>query len=228
MKAKKILSLLAFPSLILFLFLIGFIFREQLLGIFSSPEKLKVWISSTGIRAPLVFIAVQTVQVIVFFIPGEIPQVAGGYLFGVWLGSILSVIGIALGSIVDFLLSRLMGVPFAHALFKRDKVEKVRKIAKSPRAKLVFFLFFLIPGIPKDILCYAAGLTAMKLHIFLLLSLLGRLPGIAGSALMGDAAAGKRWILAGSILVISTILFILGYFFRSKIQNMLERFSTWD
>jgi uncharacterized membrane protein YdjX (TVP38/TMEM64 family) len=62
----------------------------------------------------------------------------------------------------------------------------------------------------------------MKLHIFLLFSTLGRIPGIVGSALIGDAAADRRWILAGTIFFIAAVLFVLGFLFREKIQRFLE------
>ena len=223
---RKILSLVTFPSFFLAIVLFGLLYREQLLIIFYSPERLRGWILSTNLLAPILFIFVQTIQVIVFFIPGEVPQIAGGYLFGVWKGSLLSIIGIAIGSMFSFLLSRFLGIPFVYALFDREKVEAVRKISGSHKAKISFFLFFLIPGIPKDILCYAGGLSPMKLHQFLVLSTLGRLPGIIGSAFMGDAAAERKWILAGVVFFIAIILFILGFLFRGKIQSYLERFST--
>ena len=89
--------------------------------------------------------------------------------------------GITLGATFNFVISRALGVPFVNALFKRENVERTRKIANSPKARVSFFLFFLIPGIPKDILCYVAGLSIMKLHIFLLFSTLGRIPGILGN-----------------------------------------------
>jgi uncharacterized membrane protein YdjX (TVP38/TMEM64 family) len=200
MRARKILSLLAFPCLFLSLLVVAFVLRDQLLVLFSSPQMLREWIRGTGVVAPLVFVAVQAFQVVVFFIPGEIPQVAGGYLF-------------------------VLGVLFVNALFKPENVERTRRIANSPKAKVSFFLFFLIPGIPKDILCYVAGLSIMKFHVFLLFSTLGRIPGIIGSALMGDAAADRRWILAGTILFVAAALFVLGFLFRERIQRVLERLA---
>jgi len=223
MKAKKVLSVLAFPCLFLSLLVVAFVLRSRLLNLFSSPQILREWIRGTGVVAPLVFVAVQAFQVVVFFIPGEIPQVAGGYLFGLWKGTFLSLAGITLGATFNFGISRALGVPFVNALFKREAVERTRKIANSPKARGSFFLFFLIPGIPKDILCYVAGLSIMKLHVFLLFSTLGRIPGILGSALMGDAAADRRWILAGTILFIAAVLFVLGFLFRERIQRVLER-----
>jgi uncharacterized membrane protein YdjX (TVP38/TMEM64 family) len=222
MRIKKLLSLLAFPCLFLALLVLTFVLRRQLLDLFSSPQALREWIRATGVVAPLVFVAVQAFQVVFFFIPGEIPQGAGGYAFGLWIGTVLSVTGITLGATFNFVIARILGVPFVNALFTSQKVEQARKIATSPKARLSFFLFFLIPGIPKDILCYVAGLSIMKLHLFLLYSTLGRIPGIIGSALIGNAAADRRWILAGTVFFIAAALFVLGFLLRERIQHLLE------
>jgi uncharacterized membrane protein YdjX (TVP38/TMEM64 family) len=222
MKLRKLLSLLAFPCLLLGLLVLAFVFRGPLVRLFGSPQTLREWIRATGVVAPLVFVAVQAFQVVFFFVPGEIPQVAGGYLFGLWKGTLLSLAGITLGATFNFMISRLLGVPFVNALFNPQNVQRTRRIANSTKARLSFFLFFLIPGIPKDILCYVAGLSVMKLHIFLVFSTLGRVPGILGSALIGDAAADRRWILAGTVFFIAVLLFVLGFLFRGRIQRLLE------
>jgi uncharacterized membrane protein YdjX (TVP38/TMEM64 family) len=214
--------MLAFPLLFILLLVLTVVFWSELWTLFSSPQTLREWIRSTGVIAPLVFVLVQAFQVVFFFVPGEIPQVAGGYMFGLWTGTLLSLAGITLGAAFNFVISRLLGVPFVGVLFSAEKVERARRIATSPKVRLSFFLFFLIPGIPKDILCYVAGLSVMKLHIFLLFSTLGRIPGIMGSALIGDAAADRRWILAGTIFFVAAVLFVLGFLFRDRIQRLLE------
>lgn len=222
MTTRRVLSIFAFPLLFLVLIVLTVVFWRELWSLFSSPQTLREWIRSTGVIAPVVFVAVQTFQVVFFFIPGEIPQVAGGYMFGLWTGTLLSLIGITLGAAFNFMISRLLGVPFVNVLFSAEKVENTRRITSSPKARLSFFLFFLIPGIPKDILCYVAGLSVMKLPIFLLFSTLGRVPGIVGSALIGDAAADRRWILAGTIFFAAAVLFVIGFLFRERIQHLLE------
>ena len=228
MRVRKILSLVAFPALFAAILAAGILFRRQIVELSVSTQRLKEWIASAGALAPLAFVGVQALQVIVFFIPGEIPQVAGGFLFGIWKGSLLSLAGISLGATFNFLMARLLGVPFVNALFAREKVERARRLADSPRARLSFFLFFLIPGIPKDILCYAAGLSSLGLASFLAFSTLGRLPGVVGSALMGQAAAGRRWLLAGVLVLAAVSLFVLGFLFRDRIQKFLERWSRPD
>ncbi len=224
-KGKNVLSIIAFPMLFVLIFLFAFIFRRQLWGIFSSPDKLKRWVISGGILSPLLFIGLQALQVIVFIIPGEVPQIAGGYLFGIPDGILLSVTGIAIGSTLSFYLSRALGIPFVRSIFKSEQVEKMEKLIVSPRSKLAFFLLFLIPGIPKDILCYIAGLSPMKILIFLLISTTGRIPGIIGSVMMGDAAADKQWVFAGIIFTIAVVLFFIGFLFREKLERWIASLS---
>nr|MQY76707.1 TVP38/TMEM64 family protein [Spirochaeta sp.] len=161
---KKIFFLLAFPLLISSLVVFTIIYQKDIWSVFASTEALRAWIASLGFIAPLAFVGLQCLQVIIFIIPGEVPQIAGGYLFGLWWGSLLSVSGIIIGSAVNFMLARLLGLPFVRLLFSPEKIEYAGRIATSPRARISMFLLFLIPGIPKDILCYGAGLTPLNLH----------------------------------------------------------------
>ena len=224
-KRKKVLAYIGFPLLFVVIFAFAYLFKEPLWEIFSSPEGLKQWISGRRL-ASVIFVLLQLLQVVVFIIPGEVPQIAGGYLFGMWEGLFLSLAGIVLGSAISFYLARFLGVPFVKAIFKPAQVEKTEKLISSARSKLAFFLLFLIPGIPKDILCYVAGLSNIKFYQFLIISTFGRLPGIVGSVMMGDAAAGKRWLFAGVVFTIAVILFFLGFIFRERIEVWVERFSS--
>ena len=221
----RILALIGFPLLIATIFVPVVIFRREIWAFFTSSENLRAWVSARGALAPLVFMAIQALQVIVFIIPGEVPQIAGGYLFGVWLGALYSAAGILIGSAVSFFLSRLLGVPFVNALFKKEQVEKVMRFLDSRRSRFVFFLLFLIPGIPKDILCYVAGISPMRFPFFLAASFAGRLPGILGSAIIGNAAAGQKWLLTGIVGAIALLFFGAGLILRTRIESWVERIS---
>ena len=222
---KRIAALIAFPLFLVGTIVVVLVFREDIWRVFTSAERIQEAVSNLGVSAPLGFIAIQFVQVVIFIIPGEIPQVAGGYLFGMWLGSVYSIIGIIAGSAFNFYLARILGVPFVQTLFKRETVAKFDKITHSTRAQIAFFLLFVIPGIPKDSLCYVAGLSALRFPAFLLITTVGRLPGIIGSAAMGNAAASRQWILAIIIFSIATILFVVGLMFKERVHLIIERFA---
>jgi uncharacterized membrane protein YdjX (TVP38/TMEM64 family) len=223
--ARRVLALAGFPLLIAAIPVPVVIWRRELWQMFSSTAGLREWVASTGALAPLVFIAVQTLQVVVFVIPGEVPLIAGGYLFGPWLGALLSVGGILVGSAIDFFLARLAGMPFVRALFPGDQVDRIGRMLGSRGARIAFFLLFLIPGIPKDVLCYLAGLSPLRFPFFLGASMLGRLPGIVGGAIIGDAAAGRRWPLVIGLGAVAVALFVAGWLLRERIQSWIERLA---
>ena len=219
----KIVSLVVFPLFFVAILIVVLLFREEIWQVFSSSENIRSTVESWGIAAPLSFIGLQFIQVVVFIIPGEVPQIAGGYLFGMALGTVYSVIGILLGSSFNFALARIFGVPFVRALFGEERLKKFDAISRSPRAQIAFFLLFVIPGIPKDILCYVAGVSPLKYLAFALVSMVGRLPGIVGSAAIGGAAAASKWVIAGIILGVASVLFLLGVVFRQRLQSFVER-----
>jgi len=199
-------------------------FRSDIFRLFSSPEVLQDWVRAWGWKAPFAFVLLQFFQVVVFFIPGEIPQIAGGYVFGTVQGSLLSSFGILLGSTFNFFLARMFGLPLVLRLFGREKIARFEALLSSRRAVGAFFLLFVVPGVPKDFLCYLAGLASFRFPAFMAISFAGRLPGILGSSLMGSAAAERRWILAGVLVAIAGLLFLAGLRWRDRFQTWLERF----
>ena len=223
---RRALAIIGFPLLIAAVIVPVFIWHKELWDLFSSRHELRAWIQGWGVWAPLVFIGIQALQVIVFIIPGEVAQILGGYLFGAWKGTLLSVLGILIGSAVDFGLARALGRPFVAALVPPERLESMEKLLSTRSARIIFFLLFLIPGIPKDILCYVAGLTPIGFLFFIAASTLGRLPGIPGSSMIGSAAASDRWVLMGIISAAALLLFGAGFILRPRIQKWVERIAS--
>jgi uncharacterized membrane protein YdjX (TVP38/TMEM64 family) len=198
----------------------------QLWSLFSDPQAIRQTVEGWGALAPLGFIAVQITQVVIFALPGEVSQVAGGYLFGFGFGSFLSVVGIGLGSAIAFGLSRWLGVAFVHHIAGPATVAKFDRLMASPKFISSLFLLFLIPGIPKDILCYVAGLSQVKVLPFLGLSVVARLPGIFGSSLIGKALFQGDWWMLAAVAGAAVVLFSVGWWFREPIFGWVERFAV--
>jgi uncharacterized membrane protein YdjX (TVP38/TMEM64 family) len=213
----------AFPLFIGLTVVLVLVFRVELWNFFKDREALRAWIGGRGALGPLAYIGLQVIQVVIFMIPGEIVQVAGGYVFGFGLGSLYTVLGIALGSLVNFYAGRLLGRPFVESLFAREKIERVERVTGSGKGMAGFFLLFVIPGIPKDVLCYIAGFSSLGLPAFLAVSMAGRLPGILGSAYMGSAAYSGAWRGAAIVLVAAAFLFAVGLAFKERIQEGIAR-----
>ena len=152
---------------------------------FSDRDELVEFLRADGWRGPLLLIVVQFVQVILFAIPGEITQVAAGYVFGAWLGFLYSFVGILIGSGTAFVIGRILGRPLSERLFGKAALEKLDRAVGSSRGRTAVFLLFLLPGAPKDAMSYGAGVTGMPFLEFLLISNLGRTPALLFSTLFG-------------------------------------------
>ena len=193
-------------------------FLEEL----SNKDRLIGALQEEGSKGPLLCIAAQFVQVVIFAIPGEITQVAAGYVFGPWRGFLYSVIGIMAGSAFNFYFARIVGRPTLERFINRQTLDKVDKALNSAKGKSAMFLLFLLPGAPKDAMCYGAGVTKMGLVEFVVITGLARSPALFASILIG-AHAGRgdyrSMILTGLIVV----FVIAGYWFYERYRSQGQR-----
>lgn len=221
-RAYKIAVGMLFPLFIAGVLLVAWYTRESWTMVLDSRVDAQEWITQFGAWAPLVYIAVQVFQVVVFIVPGDVVQIAGGYLFGVFGGLAYSIVGIAIGSAVDFTVARLLGRTFVEGVFGAERVAEFDRVSSSSRARTGFFLLFVIPGIPKDVLVYVAGVSTLRFPTFLLVTMTGRLPGILGSAIIGDSAAQERWFLSVFVFGIAVVFFTLGVLYRRRLQRWVD------
>jgi uncharacterized membrane protein YdjX (TVP38/TMEM64 family) len=227
MKKRRIsIEALAFPVIILALLATAFAFRGELTAVFRDPETLEAWIAGLGAEARLAFLAVQVFQVLVFVVPGEVVQISGGYLFGIFEGALWSTLGIAVGASINYAVGRYAGRAFIDRFLSEKAAARFTSIATSARGKQGFFLLFVIPGIPKDVLCYVGGSALMGFWGFLLISTLGRLPGIIGSAVIGGSAAAEQWLVSITVFGLAVVLFLLGVAFRKRLERVVERLTV--
>lgn len=193
------------------------------LGTDDGLERFVNEIQSTGIFGALILTLIQTLQVVVAFIPGEFVELAAGVMFGPWLGLIICLIGLNLGTLLIFGFVRWFGKAFVFDNVKIKQLEKLNFLNNPRRALIIMFFIFIIPGIPKDVLIYLVPLTKVKLHHFMIISSIARIPTIITSTITGSAVMEDNYILAIILTVTSAILAILGILFNSKICAWLDR-----
>lgn len=164
-----------------------------------SQEEFRAYIQSFGVMGWLVLLGLQFLQVFIALIPGELLETAAGYAFGPLMGTVVCYVGIAAASSVVFFLTRKFGVRLVEVFISREKINELRFInTESKRNNLIFLIFF-IPGTPKDLLTYFVGLTDIKLHVFLAISLVARIPSVISSTFGGHLLGeGQYW---GAILL---------------------------
>lgn len=161
-------------TIIVTILLVMFVIYGLKIGIFQDKEILINYIKRFGIFAPLFFIAFQAFQVIFPVIPGGASCLAGVLAFGSVFGFIYNYIGLVLGSICAFYLSKNYGKSLVLKLFKKETVDKYIGYINTNQFNKLFFLGIFLPGLPDDLLCYVAGLSKMSYRMFIVIILLGK------------------------------------------------------
>ncbi|MFH1146126.1 MAG: VTT domain-containing protein [Pseudomonadota bacterium] len=197
---------------------------EGISDLISSRDKVRYFISSFGPLAPLAFIGVQVMQVIVSPIPGEATGFMGGYLFGAIPGFLYSTVGLTLGSWLAFSISRLFSPYMARRLTGSKTYNKLNFVVQR-EGLLIAFLLFLLPGFPKDYLCYLLGLSVMPTSAFMIISTIGRMPGTLMLVLQGSKVFEQQYSGFFILMGISFIIAIPSYIFRERIISWLSRNS---
>src|SRR5215468_10973000 len=96
-----------------------------LVRLYVDKKFLKTTLNQWGILAPVLFMLLQALQVIISPIPGDATGFLGGYLFGEWLGLLYSTIGLTFGSIVSFWIGRWLGERYVRKLVSKEMWEKL-------------------------------------------------------------------------------------------------------
>ena len=135
---------------------------------------MRAYLQSWGPWAPLVFVVIQALQVVIAPIPGELTGIVGGFLFGTFRATIYSSLGLTLGSAIAFLAARVVGLPLVKLVVRQETLDKFHFLTES-RGTIVTLILFMIPGFPKDTLSYLLGLSPMVfLNFFVICGQIGR------------------------------------------------------
>ena len=211
-KQKKILSLAAVVIFILLSLALAWFVGRPLIRFARQPEQFRAWVEGHGLWAPLAYAAMVFLQVVVAVIPGEPLEIAGGYAFGAWQGTALCLAGAVLGSVAVFALVRRWGRGLVEVFFPAAKLEKLHFLLRtSPKRTALLWLIFTVPGTPKDLLCYFAGLTDLPWRTWLLIATVGRLPSIVTSTVGGSALGEQNYRAAIIAFAIALAVAGAGY-----------------
>ena len=210
-KRQKIIILAVMALLLAAFAAIGIAVGVPLVRSASEPEHFRKWIESLGLWGDFAYMALVALQVVVAIIPGEPVEILGGYAFGVWHGTVLYLIGAFLGSVIVFLFVRKCGRAAAEVFFSKEKIESLKFLHTSPKRTLIFSIIFTVPGTPKDLLVYFAGLTDMKLSTWLIICSFGRIPSAITSTIGGSALGEGEYSSAVLALIITAVLSLAGF-----------------
>lgn len=196
---------------------------KPLIQFAQEPERFRAWVEEQGVLAPIAFLGMIVLQIVVAVIPGEPLEIAAGYAFGAVNGTLLCLIGAFVGRVAVFLLVRRFGTRAVEVFFPLEQLNALSVLQNKRKLTLwVFFLFFL-PGTPKDVLCYVVGLTNLPLRSWLAISAVAPLPSIVTSTIGGDALGMGNYAFAILVFVITMAASGAGLLVYRRVCQTRER-----
>ncbi len=167
-----------------------------------------------GAKGFFVLFGLECAQIFLVILPGEPLEILAGMCYGSVGGTIFLTVSILIITTCIFYLVKIFGKKLVYEFFSKEKVDKIEKskfFNNPKRVELIMFILFFIPGTPKDLLVYVAGLLPIKPLRFILISTFARFPSIISSTLAGSNIMQGKWVNIAIIYFI-TFLLIIGIF----------------
>lgn len=200
-----VITILLLIGLTIYLFpIMGKLFEEQ------GRENFKNEIQSSGFTGILILLSLQAVQILLPILPGEPIEILAGMCYGALGGTIFLLISVFLITTLIFFTVRKLGRSFVYGVCSEEKIKKLEnnKLFKNPKKiEYIMLILFLIPGTPKDLLVYVAGLLPIKPLRFIVISTFARFPSIISSTVAGSSIVEGNWKF-GILLYILTFLIV--------------------
>lgn len=177
------------------------------IGSFFTRDKLLGILERAGDTAPIVFILIMALAVVISPIPSLPLDIAAGVFFGPLLGTLYAAIGALLGAVISFFIARILGREMVEKL-SRGHILICRECTNSLMTKIVF-LSRLVPFVSFDIVSYGAGLTKMSVLGFSIATFLGMLPLTFVYTYFGSVLVINRWVGLGAGAVMVGMFFLV-------------------
>jgi uncharacterized membrane protein YdjX (TVP38/TMEM64 family) len=184
---------------------------------YSTRDDFQEFARTFGVWAPVAFMVLQAIQVIITPISHYSVGYMGGFLFGPLWGTVYNYVGRLIGHVSAYILARTIAVPLAKRFVPQKTIAKYEKIV-STRSDMLLVIYFL-PFFPDDELSYLAGLSRMRFRSFFLANLFGQIGGSMGMAYLGAGINTKDplfWILMGVTIAGFPLLWYMGRRERHK------------
>lgn len=191
---------------------------ESFVDFFSDPSNIRDMVARNPLKSRLLFFFANFIQVVIAIMPGEPFELAAGYAFGAVEGTLICMAAVYAASIPIFLLVKRYGRPVIELFFEPEKIDEVKLFQKPGRLNALMFILMFVPGTPKDILTYLAGLTPMKLSTWLLV-VSARILSVVTSTVSGGLIGSQNYLFAITVFLVTAFIALLGIFLYRRLNR---------
>ena len=222
-KAKTFKYILMILVIALFVGLIVYLF--PVIRNLSTPEgqiDFKNHVANLGVLGYLALFGLQFAQIFLIVLPGEPIEILAGMCYGGTGGLTFITISVFIITSIVFFAVRKFGRKFVYSFCSKERIEKIEnsKLFKNPKKiEWIMLILFLIPGTPKDLLVYIAGLLPLKPLRFILISTFARIPSVISSTFAGSNLVAGNWKFSIIIYVVTFLLVGIAIYVINKLDK---------
>ena len=224
-KKNKVFAAVKFAVLLMIVIglpLYVYVFHKDFILQFRSFDEVVAFLRQYKSLSVPVYLGAELLQILISILPGQVFQFAAGYLFGFIPGLIYTAIGAVMGTIVTFCLARVLGTDAVHLMLGKERTDHFIRLLNSRKAYLITFLIYLIPGVPKDTVCYIAGVSEMKMIPFVIISVVGRMPAMAASIVFGAMYMKQNYTGMAIVAVVVCVIVLVCIIRRKDIMKRVD------
>lgn len=221
-KRKRIIAVFSLVLVILLMLFLSYFVIVKFFNQAKNGEEFRDFINGYGAYGVFVAVGLQIMQVFIALIPGEVVEIGLGYAFGWFYGTLLCLLGVAIGSSLIFLLTKKFGLKLVELFVSAEKINELKIINTEKKMKRLTFILFFIPGTPKDLLTYFVGLTRMTLGEFLTITMFARIPSVVSSTVGGNFIGEGKYIEAVVLFIVTAIVSLVGLKLYNIIINKMK------
>lgn len=181
------------------------------------------WVRSFGPWGVIILLVIQVLQIVLFFIPGEVIEFSSGLLYGILGGYLICIAGQILAILLTYFLVMIFGKALVDKMVDKETMDKVEE--RHTRAEVLLFFCLLIPGIPKDVFNFVAPYCKVPMWKYIIITLIARFPTVFSSILMGAAILNGEFNLSLIVLIVSATVGICGIIFNKQIVKLIDKIN---
>lgn len=212
---------------ILGLIVTGLVLAGFVLPLKEYYETLFQWIQENRLLGAVALGAIYIVLT-VLFVPGSIPTLASGFLFGPIWGTVLVSIASVLGATGAFLTGRFIARDWVARNFAKGRRFQAIDHAVGRQGFKIVLLTRLSPIFPFNVLNYLFGLTRVRVGDYMLASWIGMFPGTLMYVYFGSTLKNVAAVLAGKYEggLLQTSFFVIGLVVAVVVTLYVTRLAT--
>lgn len=219
LKRKRTVAVISLIVVAIVFIALGFVIGRPLVAALRDRSSFREWMDKQGFFKYPLMVGIMALQIVIALIPGEPIEFAAGFIFGAWMGMFLCLLGCILGSVLIIMAVRRWGMKIVTLFVSEEQISNLKFLREPKTRDASIFFLFLLPGTPKDVLTYLAGLVPIHLGKYLLITTLARIPSVFTSTLAGSTAGNQRYKMTIIIYAVTAVLTLIGYLIYRNFQH---------